>query len=124
MAKLSNCNIVLALESSDDDQDDVRDKKLTIHLKEVPIEQALSLVVKSIGLSYRLIGERTFIVGEKERIEEEVGERSYIINLNYVDAEKVVKAMEHMPGQTVAIEGQNALLVRANPESYAEISKK
>ncbi|KQC07522.1 MAG: hypothetical protein APR54_00925 [Candidatus Cloacimonas sp. SDB] len=124
LAKLSDCNIVLALESADDNQEDVREKKLTIHLKEVPIEQALSLVVKSIGLSYRLIGERTFIVGDRERIEEEVGERSYIINLNYVDAEKIVKAMEFMPGSSVAIEGQNSIMIRANPESYAEISKK
>jgi type II secretory pathway component GspD/PulD (secretin) len=124
LAKLSDCNIVLALESAADNQEDVREKKLTIHLKEVPIEQALSLVVKSIGLSYRLIGERTFIVGDRERIEEEVGERSYIINLNYVDAEKIVKAMEFMPGSSVAIEGQNSIMIRANPESYAEISKK
>ena len=29
-----------------------------------------------------------------------------------------------MPGTTVDIEGQNALLVRANPETYAEISSK
>lgn len=124
MAKLSNCNIVLAMESASDEQEDVRDKKITIHLKDVPIEQALSLVVKSVGLSYRLIGERTFIVGDKERIEEEVGERSYIISLNYVDAEKVVEAMESMPGTTVAIKGQNALLVRANPETFAEINGK
>jgi len=124
MAVLSNCNIVLALETSADDQDDVREKKLTIHLKEVPIEQALSLVVKSIGLSYRLIGEKTFIVGEKDRIEEEVGERSYVINLNYIDASKVIDALEILPGQAVAIDGQNSILVRANPESFAEISKK
>jgi type IV pilus assembly protein PilQ len=124
MAKLSNCNIVLAMESTSDDQEDVREKTITIHLKDVPIEQALSLVVKSVGLSYRLIGERTFIVGDRERIEEEVGERSYIISLNYVDAEKIVDAMESMPGTIVAIEGQNALLVRANPETFAEINNK
>jgi len=124
IAKLSNCNIVLALESASDEQDDIREKKLTIHLKEVPIEQALSLVVKSIGLSYRLIGERTFIVGDKDRINEEVGQRSYIINLNYVDAEKLIDALEILPGEIKAIDGQNALLIMANPESFAEISNK
>jgi len=126
MAKISGCNIVLATETAAEEKNPnkVGEKKITIHLKDVPIEQALSLVVKSIGLSYRLVGENTFIVGERKRIEEEIGERSYIINLNYVNVDKVVKALAIMPGKSVAIEGQNAILIRANPETYAEISKK
>ena len=97
MAKLSGCNIVLAIESDKEDRDGSEERKLTIHLKDVPIEQALSLVVKSIGLSYRLIGDKTFIVGEKERIEEEIGERTYVIYLNYVDVTKLAEALEIMP---------------------------
>ncbi|MBN1327675.1 MAG: hypothetical protein JW996_06970 [Candidatus Cloacimonetes bacterium] len=124
MAKLSGCNIVLAMETGTQDKQITEEKRITISLKDVPIEQALSLVVKSIGLSYRLVGDRTFLVGEKSRIEEEIGERSYIIYLNYVDVEKIVKAMDIMPGTSVAIEGQNAILIRANPETFAEISKK
>ena len=124
MAKLSGCNIVLAIESDKEDRDGTEERKLTIHLKDVPIEQALSLVVKSIGLSYRLVGDKTFIVGEKERIEEEIGERTYVIYLNYVDVTKLAEALEIMPGEVIAIEGQNALLIRANPETFADISKK
>ncbi|MCK4312564.1 MAG: hypothetical protein KAW88_07500 [Candidatus Cloacimonetes bacterium] len=123
MARLSDCNIVLAMDVTAE-KDIAEERKITIHLKEVPIEQALSLVVKSIGLSYRLVGEKTFIVGEKSRIEEEIGERTYIINLNYIDAEKIVKALKIMPGESVAIEGQNTILLRANPETFNEISKK
>jgi len=59
MARLSDCNIVLAMETEAKDEK-AEEKKITIHIKEVPIEQALALVVKSIGLSYRLIGEKTF----------------------------------------------------------------
>ena len=124
MAEYSNCNIVLALDQTSGDKQQTEEQKLTISLKDVPIEQALSLVVKSIGLSYRLIGERTFIVGDRSRIDEEIGERSYIIQLNYVDAAKIIPALEIMPGKIVAIDGQNALLIMANPESYAEISNK
>jgi type IV pilus assembly protein PilQ len=124
MAQMSDCNIVLAMTSDEKDADSAADKKITIHLKDVPIEQALSLVVKSVGLSYRLIGEKTFIVGEKDKIDEEIGERTYVIHLNYVEAKKVVDAMESMPGIFSEIEGQNALVVRANPETYAEIIKK
>lgn len=124
MARMSDCNIVLAMDVAGKDSEDNEEQKITISMKDVPIEQALSLVVKSIGLSYRLIGEKTFIVGDKERIEEEVGERSYIVNLNYVDVEKIVEALQIMPGMAVPIVGQNAILLRANPETFAEISSR
>jgi type IV pilus assembly protein PilQ len=124
MARLSECNIVLALGAVTGDADEGDDPKITIHIQDVPIEQALALVVKSIGLSYRLIGEKTFLVGQKDRIEEEIGERSYIVNLNYVDVEKIVDAFSIMPGTAVPIVGQNALLIRANPETFSEISKR
>jgi len=123
MARLSDCNIVLAMDTEKKEENS-EEKKITIHIKEVPIEQALALVVKSIGLSYRLIGERTFIVGEKARIEEEIGERTYVLNLNYVDVNKIVSALKIMPGESIAIEGQNAILIRANPETFAEITNR
>jgi type IV pilus assembly protein PilQ len=124
MAQMSDCNIVLAMATDEKEGDSAADKKITIHLKDVPIEQALSLVVKSVGLSYRLIGEKTFIVGDKQKIDEEIGERTYVVHLNYVDATKIVDAMKSMPGMFSEIEGQNALVIRANPETYAEIIKK
>ncbi len=123
MARLSDCNIVLAMDTKAEDEDE-EDKKITIHIKDVPIEQALALVVKSIGLSYRLVGEKTFIVGEKEKIEEEIGERTYVINLNYVDVDKLNKALAIMPGESIPIEGQNTILIRANPETFSDISNK
>ncbi len=123
MAKMSGCNIVLALDTiTDKEKDD--ETKITVSLKDIPIEQALSLVVKAVGLSYRLIGDNTFLVGDKNRIQEEVGERTYTINLNYVDVDKVVKALSIMPGEAIEIEGQNAILLRANPVTFAEISKR
>ena len=128
MARISNCNIVLAVESNTDKGAKSKSpesmRTVTLHLKDVPIEQALTMVVKTVGLSYRLVGDNTFLVGKKARINEEIGERSYVINLNYTDAKKIVKALAIMPGKVVAIESQNSLLVVANPESYAEISKR
>ena len=123
MARLSGCNIVLAMDTETKDEKS-EEQKITIHIEDVPIEQALALVVKSIGLSYRLVGEKTFIVGERGRIEEEIGERTYVLHLNYVDVSKIVNALKVMPGESIAIEGQNAILVRANPETFAEISNR
>lgn len=124
MAKLSDCNIVLATEKVEDDEDKAESKKITIHLKDVPIEQALSLVVKTIGLSYRLVGEKTFLVGAKERIETEVGKRSYVVKLNNTAVEKIVDALAILPGEVVPIDGQNALMIRANPATFSEIQNR
>ncbi len=120
MARLSDTNIVLASDPVEEDEE----PRITVQLKEIQIEQALSLVVKVVGLSYRLIGENTFIVGPKARIEEEVGERSYTIFLNYVDADRIVRALDIMAGEAVEIQGQNAILVRANPVTFSEISRR
>lgn len=122
LADASGSNIVLALDSEGETKETKYDtNRITLKLTDVPIEQALSLVVKSVGLSYRLIGDNIFLVGEKSRIEEEVGERSYIVSLNYIDAEQISKALAVMPGQIELLEGQNAFLVRANPETFAEL---
>lgn len=121
MARLSESNIVLAVDTVvDSDRED--DRRITVSLKDIQIEQALSLVVKAVGLSYRLIGDNTFLVGDKSRIMEEVGERTYMINLNYVEADKIVRALSVMPGEVVEIQGQNSILIRANPTTFAEIS--
>jgi type II secretory pathway component GspD/PulD (secretin) len=123
MAKMSGTNIVLSVDAiSDKDKDE--EPKITVSLKEIPIEEALSLVVKAVGLSYRLIGENTFLVGESKKIQEEVGERSYVVTLNNVNAKNVVKALESFPGKAVELEGQNAIMIHANPISFAEMSKR
>lgn len=124
MAKQSNCNIVLAMEFQDSNKDDNDGKKITIHLKDIPVEQAVALVVKSVGLSYRLIGENTFLIGSRNDIEEEIGERTYLVDLNYIDPLKVEKALKILPGEAVALEGQNAILVKANPETFTEIENR
>ena len=129
LAKISDCNIVLSTEGTSTAGTGAagqqqQEKKITIHVKDLPIEQALSLVVKSVGLSYRLIGENTFLVGEKDKISEEVGERTYVVNLNYANADRLVKAFSSMAGKVTAIEGKNSLLVNCNPETFAEISKR
>lgn len=117
LARLSGANIVLAVETSGD-KEQKDDRRISVHIKDVQIEQAVSLVARSAGLSYRVVGENTFLVGDKAKISEESGERTYVIQLNNIDAAKISKALTSAPGITVPIEGQNALLVVGNPDSY------
>ena len=87
LARMSDCNIVLSVETGQTQAaapgQPQQEKKITIHVKDLPIEQALSLVVKSAGLSYRLVGENTFLVGEKSKINEEVGRIYFDDKKNY-----------------------------------------
>lgn len=120
LAKLSGANIVLAVETTSD-KDKAEERRISVHIKDVQIEQAVSLVARSAGLSYRVVGENTFLVGDKAKISEETGERTYVIQLNNIDAVKLAKALENSPGEVVPIEGQNALLVVGNPDTYDNI---
>lgn len=125
LARMSNANIVLATDtgSTGATTEKKEEKKVSVHITDVPIEQAVSLIAKSAGLSYRVFGENTFLVGEKAKISDESGERSYIIQLNNIDATKMAKSMTSTPGKTTVIEGQNALMYVGNPESYNQVSK-
>lgn len=119
LARLSGANIVLATEQmggSDKEQ-----KRITINIKDVPVETAVSLVAKSAGLSYKIYGGNTFLVGTKQNILEESGERSEIIYLNNLDATKVSKALENTEGVIVPLEGQNALMVYGNTDTFESV---
>lgn len=121
LARLSGTNIVLA-----DDQatsaSGREEKRITINIKDVPIETAVSLVARTAGLAYRIQSGNTFIVGPKQNVMEEVGEKSNILYLNNLDAAKVAKSLENSGGKIVPVEGQNAIMVYANQETFDQIS--
>ncbi len=87
LARLSGTNIVLAIDQSGD-KDKRDEKRVTINIKDVPIETAVSLVARTAGLAYRVVSGNTFVVGVTQNIMEEVGERSNILYLKNLDAKK------------------------------------
>ena len=121
LSKLSNTNIVLSVEQAGTAEKE--EKRVTINIKDVPVETAVSLVASSAGLSYRVIGSNTFLVGQKQNIMEEIGERSNIIFLNNLDAKKVSDALQNTSGKITPLEGQNALMVYGNPETFKEVEQ-
>jgi type IV pilus assembly protein PilQ len=52
---------------------------------------------------------------------EEVGERSNVLYLNNLDAKKVAASLANAGGQIVPVEGQNAIMVYANQETFEQI---
>jgi len=120
LSRLSSTNIVLAIDQTSG-TDQKEEKRVTINIKDVPIETAVSLVASSAGLSYRVVGGNTFIVGVKQNIMEETGERSDIIYLNNVDAKKVSAALQNTGAKITALEGQNAIMVYGNPDTFKDL---
>ena len=62
--------------------------KLTIHLDEVPIDQAINLVIRAAGLSYEIVG-NSILVANQSKINEDVGVSPAVIPLQYANAEEV-----------------------------------
>ncbi len=119
LARLSNTNIVLASEQAAGKE--AEEKRVTVSVRDVPIETAVSLVARSAGLSYKIYGDNTFLVGSKQNIMEEAGERNNIIYLNNLDAARVSKSLENSGLKVVPLEGQNALMVFGNTDTYDSI---
>lgn len=122
LSRLSETNVVLAIEQAGS-AESKDEKRVTINIKDVPIETAVSLVARSAGLSYRVVGSNTFIVGQKQNIMEETGERSDIIYLNNLDAKKVSDSLQNTGVKITPLESQNAIMVYGNPDSFKDVQK-
>ncbi|GAB1469105.1 hypothetical protein MASR2M64_18850 [Candidatus Cloacimonadota bacterium] len=130
LSRLSGTNIVVAVDqnaaaSSQSNQlgspDQKNEPRVTINIKDVGIETAVALIARSVGYSYRVIGGHTFLVGQKQNIMEEVGERSDIIFLNNLDSRKVSDSLQNTGLKITPLEGQNAIMVYGNPDSFSDV---
>ena len=121
LSRLSNTNIVPAVDQAGTTEKE--EKRVTINIKDVPIETAVSLVSSAAGLSYRVVSNNTFLVGQKQDIMAEMGERSNIIYLNNLDAKKVSDALQNTTAKITALEGQNALMIYGNTDTFREVEE-
>ena len=113
LAKESGFNIVT-------DPNVNRQEKISIHLDDVPIDQAINLVVRAVGLSYEVVG-NSFLVADPKKLKEEVGVKSYVISLKYASAEEVKNMLQDISDQIQVDISGNKLLVNASPKKIAEI---
>ncbi len=113
LAKESGYNIVT-------DPNVNRQEKISIHLDDVPIEQAINLVVRAVGLSYEVVG-NSFLIADPKKLKEEVGVSSFVIELKYASAEEVKAMLQDISDQIQVYISGNKLLVNASPKKIAEI---
>ena len=115
LAKESGYNIVT-------DPNVNRQDKISIHLDDVPIEQAINLLVRSVGLSYEIVG-NSFLIAEPKKLEKEVGITAHVIDLKYSDASEVKTLLQDLTKQIQVDVSGNKLLVNASPKKIAEIEE-
>ena len=95
-----------------------RQEKISIHLDDVPIEQAINLVVRAVGLSYEVVG-NSFLVADPKKLKEEVGVTPKVLNLKYASAEEVKTMLQDISDQIQVDISGNKLLVNASPKKIA-----
>ncbi len=94
--------------------------KITIHLKDVPVEQAVNLVVRAAGLAYERIG-NSILVADLKSLQDETGLSSYTIALQYADATEVQVALSGVSDKIQVDRGGNRLIIVTSPRVIAEI---
>lgn len=94
--------------------------RITIHMKDVPIEQAVNLVVRAAGLAYERIG-NSILVASPESLKEETGLSSYVVNLQFADATEVMNALAGVKAEITVDKGGNRLIVVTSPRVLSEI---
>jgi len=97
-------------------------EKVSVHLKDVPIDEAMNLVVRAAGLSYEKIG-NSFLVAETKNLKEEVGLTAHVVELQYASAEEVMALLEHFNAEVQIDKSGNKLLVITSPKVISEIKE-
>lgn len=97
-------------------------EKLSIHMDDVSVDQAINLVVRASGLSYEIIG-NSILVAKHSRIIEDVGMTPHIIQLKYANPDDIVTLLKDVTTKITVEKSTNTILIIASPKKIAEITK-
>ncbi len=96
--------------------------RISIHMKDVPVDQAVNLVVRAAGLAYERVG-NSVLVAEPDALKEETGLSSYVVELKYADANEVKAALGVLTKEIEVDRSGNRLIVVTSPRVIAEIEQ-
>jgi len=97
-------------------------EKLTIHLDNVPISQAINLVIRAAGLSYEIIGS-SILVANNAKLNTDIGVKPHVISLKYASANQVAELLQNITKSITIDYAGNNLLVSASPKKLDEIDE-
>jgi len=97
-------------------------KKVTLTLNEIPIKDALDLVIRATDLSYQII-DNSIIVATQKKIDREIGLNTAVFDLQYADAVTAKKMLSDISKMVQVDELGNRLIYQASPKVAKEIEK-
>ncbi len=99
-----------------------KEERISIHLKDTPIEEAMNLVVRAAGLSYEIVG-NSFLVAKSDKLKEQVGTNSYVLNLQYANATEVKELLSDFQAKIEVDKAGNKLLIITTPKIITDIER-
>jgi type II secretory pathway component GspD/PulD (secretin) len=97
-------------------------EKISIILNNTPLDEAINLLVRASGLSYEIIG-NSILIAEPDKLKEDVGLSSYVVELKYARAEEVAVALGDLSKNVRVDKGGNRLICYASPRVIMEIER-
>jgi type II secretory pathway component GspD/PulD (secretin) len=96
-------------------------ERISVHLKDSPIEEAINLVVRAAGLSYEIVG-NSILVADATALEQEIGLSAHVIDLKFARADEVKDLLQDLTEKVQIDTSGNKILVLASPKVIAEIN--
>jgi len=96
-------------------------ERISVHLKDTPINEAINLVVRAAGLSYEIVG-NSFLVAEAAALEREIGITAQVIELQYASAGEVKELLRDLTEKVQVDTAGNRVLILASPKVIADIN--
>jgi len=99
-----------------------KQERISVHVKNTPIEEAINLVVRAAGLSYEIVG-NSFLVAKAEVLDKEVGLAPHVFNLQYANASEIKELLSDLTEFVQVDTSGNRVLALASPKVAAEIRR-
>ena len=95
-------------------------ERISVHLKDTPIEEAINLVVRAAGLSYEIVG-NSILVADATALEQEIGLSAHVIDLKFARADELKDLLQDLTEKVQIDTSGNKLMVLASPKVMADI---
>jgi type II secretory pathway component GspD/PulD (secretin) len=96
-------------------------ERISVHLKDTPIEEAINLVVRAAGLSYEIVG-NSILVADNESLQHEIGLSAHVIDLQFAKADEIKDLLRDLTEKVQIDTSGNRILVLASPKVVSEIN--
>jgi type II secretory pathway component GspD/PulD (secretin) len=100
---------------------EVQGRKISIHLRNTPFEEALNLVVRSAGLGYERVG-KSILVAEVMQLATQTGLVTRVFELEHASATAVMEDLQVLSREVSADVSGNRVVVRGTPSVLEEVA--